>query len=161
MCSQKVIRCAKALFENELQIAFIESATAGRMCSEFALTEYSGQILRGGLTCYAVDIKEQFLNVPHQLIEACTAESSEVTEAIAHGGLKLFDADVTVAVTGLTTIGGSETVEKPVGSMFLHIIIGNQHLVHSEVFKGRPSEIILKTIDRTAEIILSYLNTTN
>lgn len=157
MCSDKVIQCAKALLDKEYNIAFIESATAGRMCSEFALTEYSGEILRGGLVCYSVFVKDQFLHVPHILIENYTPESSEVTKAMAKGGRKLFNADVTVAVSGLTTSGGSETPEKPVGTMFLHIIIKKLDIAHREVFQGKPSEIILQTTDRGAEIILEHL----
>ncbi len=157
MCSDKVKNCAKVLSDRELKIAFIESATAGRMCSEFALSEYSGDFLRGGLVCYEVFVKEQFLHVAHKLIETYSAESAEVTEALAKSGSKLFNANVTVAVTGLTTSGGSETPEKPVGTMFLHIIIGQFSLAHREQFKGTASEIILQTIDRAAELISSHL----
>lgn len=157
MASDKVIKCAKALHDKAFNIAFIESATAGRMCFEFSLTEYTGQILRGGLVCYSVFVKDQFLHVPHKLIDTYTPESSEVTKALAKSGMKLFNSNVTVAVTGLTTSGGSETSEKPVGTMFLHIIINNSDLAHREVFQGKPSEIIRKTIDRAAEIISKHL----
>lgn len=156
MCSDKVKKCAKVLAEQKLTIAFIESATAGRMCSEFALTEYSGDILRGGIACYEVFVKEQFLHVPHKLIERCTPESKEVTEILAKNGLNLFHVDVIVAVTGLTTSGGSESPEKPVGTMFLHIIIKTKHIRHREVFKGSALQIINATIDRAAELILSH-----
>lgn len=159
MCSEKVNTCAKILAQKGLKIAFIESATAGRMCSEFALSEFSGDILRGGLVCYSVFVKEQFLKVPHRTITTCTPESVEVTQALAKGGKKLFNADVIVAVTGLLTNGGSETPEKPVGMMFLHLIINKTHLEHHEVFDGNPTEIMLQTIDRTAEIITAHLQT--
>jgi len=158
MGSDLVNRCAKTLHEKGLNIAFIESATSGRMCSEFALTEFSGEILRGGLVCYSVFIKEQFLNVPQHLIEEYTPESAEVTKELANSGKRLFNSDVIVAVTGLTRTGGSETPLKPVGTMFIHIIIKNFHIEHREVFTGTSLEIMLKTVYRTAEIINSYLH---
>src|ERR1700761_6442463 len=111
---QKIADCAKLLAERKLSIAFVESATAGWLCSEFALTEQSGQVLQGGITCYNADLKESLLGVPHVLIQQCTPESQEVTDEMAWRLGKLIPADITVAVTGLTTPGGSETAEKPV-----------------------------------------------
>ena len=39
MPSEIVIRCSKAIAEKKMNIAFAESATAGRMSSEFSMTE--------------------------------------------------------------------------------------------------------------------------
>ena len=153
MPSQTVTDCAKKIAEKKYNIAFIESATAGRMCCEFALTPDSGKILRGGISCYEVFVKENILKVPHTLITRCTAESAEVTEALAISGRKLLTADITVAVTGLTTSGGSETIEKPVGTMFLHVILPETTITHREVFQGDPEKIILQTIDTAAMLI--------
>lgn len=157
MCSEKVIECAKLLADRKLQIAFIESATAGRMCSEFALSEFSGDILRGGISCYSVFVKNNILKVPQELIDKYTPESAQVTKALAQQGAELFNTDVTVAVTGLTCPGGSENEEKPVGTMFLHCIIQDKEVAHREEFKGTDSSIILQTIDRAAEIVTTHL----
>ena len=153
MPSKYVIECSKALADKNWNIAFAESATAGRMCSEFALTEYSGTILRGGISCYEIFVKEQILNIPHKLIDSYTPESAEVTEALAKNCAQFFNSKITVAVTGLTTPGGSETEEKPVGTMFLHIITPLGAIAHREVFSGNPEQIVLQTIDRAAELI--------
>lgn len=134
-------------------IFFVESATAGRMCAEFALTEESGKILRGGISCYEVFVKEQVLKVPHKLIEDFTPESAEVTASLAGHAAKLFNAKVTVAVTGLTTPGGSETPEKPVGTMFFCIIMPGGTFEHREVFTGTPEEIIMKSVETVAQLI--------
>lgn len=154
MSSKIVTDCAAAIAQNGLNIAFIESATAGRMCSEFALTEFSGDILRGGLASYEVFVKEQILHVPRRLIDLYTPESPEVTAAMATGGDKLFNADITVAVTGLTTPGGSETAEKPVGTMFLHVLYKGQGIAQRDLFKGDPESIILQTVDSAAALII-------
>ncbi len=157
MASQKIIDCALAIADKEWNIFFIESATAGRMCSEFALSPVSGKILRGGISCYEVFVKEQFLKVPHRLIENHTAESAEVTETLAKNAAKLFNAAITVAVTGLTTSGGSESPDKPVGTMFIHVVMPHSTIKHHEVFTGDQETIVLKTIDRTAELILNEI----
>jgi len=157
MPSEIVKKCSRLISEKGLNIAFTESATAGRMCSEFALTPNSGDILRGGISCYEVFIKENILKVPHKLIKEYTPESAEVTKSLAEHSAKLFKSDITVAVTGLTTPGGSETPEKPVGTMFIHIVLPKSFVAHGEVFKGSAEDIILQSIDRAAELIVGQL----
>ena len=52
MPSEIVVKCSKVIAAKGWNIAFAESATAGRMCSEFSMTKQSGKILRGGIVCY-------------------------------------------------------------------------------------------------------------
>jgi len=154
MPSDTVKNCSAVIAAAGWNIFFVESATAGRMSSEFALTEESGKILRGGISCYEVFIKEQILKIPHKLIEEYTPESAEVTAALARQSAKIFNAKVTVAVTGLTTPGGSETPEKPVGTMFSCIIMPGGTIEHRQVYTGTPEEIIIRSIDTVAQLIL-------
>jgi nicotinamide-nucleotide amidase len=49
MAESKIIVCSKLIAQRGLTIAFAESATAGWLCSEFALTEESGKVLKGAL----------------------------------------------------------------------------------------------------------------
>lgn len=154
MPSEHVIKCSKVLAAKEWNIAFAESATAGRMSAEFSMTEDSGKVLRGGITCYEVFVKEQILNVPHTLIEKFTPESAEVTQKLAEQTSKIFNSKITVAVTGLTTAGGSETAEKPVGTIFLCIITPNKLINHRKVFKGSAEKIVLQAIDEAAKLII-------
>lgn len=157
MPSDIVIECSKAIAAKGWNIAFAESASAGRMSAEFALTENSGAILRGGIVCYEVFVKEQILNVPHTTIEKYTPESAEVTQILAQQSAKIFNSKITVAITGLTTPGGSETEEKPVGTFFFYIIMPLEKISHREVFSGTAEEIILKAIDKTAELIINNI----
>lgn len=159
MPSDLVRLCADEIADRKMTIAFIESATAGRMCCEFALTENSGNILRGGVSCYEVFVKENILHVSHSLIEKYTAESAEVTQALAISGKKLFESDIVVAVTGLTSPGGSENKNKPVGTMFIDMLIHEKHVSARHVFAGTPESIMLQTIDKAAELILDNLET--
>ena len=153
MESLNLTKCTKAIAAKGWNIAFIESATAGRMCSEFSLTSESGKILRGGICCYEIFVKEQILKVPHQIITDYTAESAQATQKLAQNGSHIFNSDITVACTGLTTAGGSETEDKPVGTMFLHIITPKGVMSHSEVYQGNAAEIVLQTIQKTADLI--------
>lgn len=158
MPSEIVKECSKRIKKKGFKIAFLESATAGRMCAEFSLCEESGKILRGGLSCYEVFVKEKILKVPELLIEKYTPESAEVTECLVKNGASFFNTEITVAITGLTTPGGSETPEKPVGTMFVAIRIHDSTYVCREVFKGSPEQIVLNTIDFAAGMLLKKLD---
>lgn len=154
MASQKVLECSKALASKNWKITFVESATAGKMSYEFSTAPESGKILIGGLVCYDACMKEEMLAIPHGLIETFTPESAEVTQAMAKSFSKYTKADICVAITGLTTPGGSETPEKPVGTIFVHIIFPNNHISRRYQFDGSPSQIVDQAIDAVAEEII-------
>ncbi|MES3018682.1 MAG: CinA family protein [Bacteroidota bacterium] len=149
--------CAKLLAKKKWSIAFAESATAGRIASEFAMTSVSGQILKGGIVCYDACIKEDILQVPHKLIREYTPESAEVTKELARR-LKIFmPANVHLAVTGLTSPGGSETKEKPVGTVFISILINGRPIDVRSEFQGTPEKIISSAVLTAARVLITHL----
>lgn len=143
--------------EKGLTIAFAESATAGWLCSEFALTEESGQVLKGGIACYDASLKVQLLKVPQELIDRYTPESMEVTREMAYRLQQLIPAHIYVTVTGLTTPGGSETPEKPVGTMFVFALIRDREANFRKVFSGSCEEVIHQTIEAAADLLIAEL----
>ncbi|MFH6959115.1 CinA family protein [Flavobacterium aquidurense] len=157
MTSEIIIQCSEAIAAKGWNIAFAESASAGKLSAEFSLTPLSGKILRGGIVCYEVFVKEQILLIPHELIEQFTPESQEVTSALAQRTAVIFNSDITVALTGLTTPGGSETREKPVGTIFLSIITPLGTIDHREVFTGGPEQIIQQAADKAAALIIEKI----
>jgi nicotinamide-nucleotide amidase len=158
MPSKIVIACSKLLLDKELTIAFAESATAGRLSAEFSLIPNCGKTLRGGLVCYDASVKQDILGVPGEIIEQYTPESAEVTKALAEKLQPFLKADIHVAVTGLTMPGGSETGEKPVGTMFIHAIIKDKPIALKEIYNGSAEEIVLQTVDRVAMLLIDELN---
>lgn len=157
MTSEIIIKCSEAIAAKGWNIAFAESASAGKLSFEFSLSPVSGQILRGGIVCYEVFVKEEIMLVPHDLIETYTPESAEVTSALAERAAVIFNSDITVALTGLTTSGGSENEEKPVGTIFLSIITPMGTINHREVFTGSPQEILQQAADKTASLIFEKI----
>jgi len=157
MPSQLIHQCSKLLFDKKLTIAFAESATAGRLSAEFALIPNCGQILKGGIVCYDACIKQDILGVPESLVKKYTPESAQVTAEMAKRLRNFIKADIYIAVTGLTMPGGSETKEKPVGTMFIHAIINGNSVPIREVFKGTPEEVVMQTVDRAASLLINEL----
>jgi nicotinamide-nucleotide amidase len=158
MAESKISQCSKLMAEQGLTISFAESATAGWLCSEFALTEESGKVLKGGLVCYDAELKVQLLKVPKDLIAEFTPESLEVTRAMAYGLMELIPSDIQITVTGLTSPGGSETPEKPVGTMFVYALIQGRETHLRKVFSGTCEEIIHKTVEAAAELLIAGLS---
>jgi nicotinamide-nucleotide amidase len=156
MVNQNIIDCSKILIKKKLTIAFAESATAGRMVSEFSMVEDAGKFLKGGFACYDAGLKQDILGVPEELIKKFTPESPQVTKAIAEGLRELIKANIHIGITGLPAAGGSETPEKPVGTMFIYALYNGEKLFDERiVFDGKPEEIILKTIDHTAKLLIN------
>ncbi|MFI5452949.1 CinA family protein [Pedobacter sp. UC225_61] len=156
---ENIKEVAKLLIEKRLTIAFAESATAGRLCAEFSMPADAGKYLKGGLVCYDASLKTDILGVDSEIIEKYTPESAQVTEAIALGLTHLIDADIHIGVTGLPAPGGSETFEKPVGTMFIHAIKnGESFFTDRHVFSGNSEAIINDTVERVAQLLLKNLN---
>ncbi len=159
MPSEKVLQSSKVLEEKQWTVAFVESCTAGRISAEYALVPGSGKILIGGIVCYDASLKETLLDVPHELIEKYTPESAEVTEALAKNFCIFSGSDICIAVTGLIAPGGSETPEKPVGTVFLNAVFPNKSVARRVVLNGSPEEIVLAAVDEAASIILEEVTT--
>ena len=157
MASEKVIACCQALIEKKLTITFVESASAGKMSYEFSTVINSGQILIGGMVCYHTSMKENLLHIPKETIEKYSAESAEVTQLMAQNFHHQINSNICVALTGLTTPGGSESKEKPVGTIFIHIIFADKEIAERFEFKGDPESIINQAIDAVCDLILEEI----
>ncbi|WP_449437096.1 CinA family protein [Pedobacter steynii] len=153
-----MLACGELLIKHRLTIAFAESATAGRLAAEFALIPEAGKFLKGGVVCYDANLKCSLLGVPQGHLKAFTPESKIVTCLMTSGLQKLIPADIHIGCTGLTAPGGSETEDKPVGTMFLYAISANELLFSEQaVFRGSPEEIVLQTVEFLADRLLLQL----
>jgi nicotinamide-nucleotide amidase len=161
MPSKSVIAVCHALLAQELTIAFAESASTGRLIYDFTSVPECGQVVKGSIVCYDRSVKENLLNIPAEVIDQYTAESPEVTQLLAESVKRLIPADVIVAVTGLASEGGSESPEKPVGTMFVHGYVKDKAWKTRLQFEGTPDEIVAQTIDAVGTILLEELGSSN
>ncbi|MCL6232607.1 MULTISPECIES: CinA family protein [Acinetobacter] len=152
--------CCDALEQKSMTIAFIESASSGYLCSQFSIYKNSGaDILLGGLVSYDPSIKREILKVDPLLIEKFTAESAEVTQAMAEQGQQLFfHADFVVACTGLLKPGGSATVEKPEGTFYISILHDGRIYNYHYFILGTALERLDQLTENVAHSVLDILN---
>lgn len=153
-------QCCDLLERNNLTVAFIESASSGYLSSQFSLYKNSGaDILLGGLVSYDPSIKISILQIDPSLIEEYSAESVEVTKAMAIQGKKLFTtADIIVSCTGLLKSGGSASLEKPEGTFFISIHYQNTLSNFKYFIEGEPLTRLNQLTENVAKEILQILN---
>lgn len=157
MPAPSVIACCIKILKKDLKISFAESASTGRLIYDFTSVPNCGNIIKGSIVCYDRSVKEELFKIPSEVIDKYSAESAEVTQLLAENLRGLLPADIVVAVTGLASPGGSETPEKPVGTMFVHGFIKEKAWNRKFFFEGSPDEIVAQTINATALTLLDEL----
>ncbi len=89
-----------------------ESLTGGLMGARFTAVPGASDVFRGGIVCYASDVKFSLLGVPEGPV--VTAQAARF---MAEGARRVLGADVALATTGVA--GPAEQEGQPVGTVFL------------------------------------------
>lgn len=152
-------KCCAELQSKNLKIAFIESASSGHLTAQFSIYKDRGaNILLGGLVSYDPSIKVKILHIDPLLIEKYSAESIEVTTAMAVQGKVLFEqADLIIGCTGLLKHGGSESIAKPVGTFFICIYAFNQKYHFQYLINGSAESKLQQLTEFVAKEILNLI----
>jgi nicotinamide-nucleotide amidase len=150
---RKINAFIKHLNKKGLTLAFAESITCGMAAHKLATVPGTSEVLKGSVVCYTPEVKHGLLGVPEKLMNKYTCESMQVTERLAAGLQKIIKADVYAALTGLAAPGGSETKEKPVGTVFFCINYKNKKIKQRKLFRGTPLQIREKACITLYELI--------
>lgn len=102
------------------RLALAESCTAGKVSGRISEIPGASDYLVGAVVAYSNRVKVEQLSVDQRLIDQYGAVSTEVAEAMAEGALGLFDADISLSVTGVAGPDGG-TPQKPVGTLFIAV----------------------------------------
>tara|TARA_Y100001968_G_scaffold87923_1_gene78970 strand:- start:20274 stop:21572 length:1299 start_codon:yes stop_codon:yes gene_type:complete len=141
-------------------LAIAESCTGGGIGAAITSIAGASEVFLGGVIAYKNSIKEKILGVPKAIIEKHGAVSIEVVDAMAAGVLKKFDADWSIAVSGLAGPHGSTNL-KPIGlvQFSVHGPLGNTS--GAEIFSPSNGRIgiqklsVLKALDKLRLIVLN------
>jgi nicotinamide-nucleotide amidase len=150
-------KLVKRLQNEKLTLALAESVTCGLAAHKLTTVKGTTDVLASSIVCYQREAKIKLLNISNKLIEQHTAESMQVTEAMAKGLKRTIRADIHAAITGLAAAGGSETKTKPVGTFFLCVLYQGKTYRHRQVFRGRPLQIKTKACLALYKFILKHL----
>ncbi|RZK61223.1 MAG: CinA family protein [Hymenobacter sp.] len=119
----------KLFLQHKLTLALAESCTCGLVAAQLAPAEGVSDVLLGSVVTYHAQAKQKLLGVRADTLSLYSAESQQTTNEMALGLRKhLPQADVCVAVTGLCGPGASAMPKKPVGTVFVTILLdGHAH----------------------------------
>ena len=126
--------------KKNLTLALAESCTGGMIASIITGIPGASEFFLGGVVTYSNRSKADLLNVDSEILEKYGAVSFQTAEAMVKGAKKLFNSDITVAVTGIAGPTGG-TVEKPVGLVFIAVDFNNETKIIRNLFKGTRNEI--------------------
>jgi nicotinamide-nucleotide amidase len=137
-------KLSNLLKEKKLTLALVESVTCGLATHKLGTISNTSDILKGSVIAYDEGIKIKVMNISKALLKKYSAESQEVTDALAKSIYKMMNADLSVAITGLAAPGGSETKNKPVGTIFISVLFRNKVHRLKSLYRGSPLSIKLK-----------------
>jgi nicotinamide-nucleotide amidase len=152
--NKKINLFVKTMVEENITLALGESMTCGLAAHLLSTCKGTSQMLKGSIVCYNPQVKTETLGIPESIIKKYTAESAEVTERIAKKISNLISADVHASITGLASAGGSETKQKPVGTVFYSIRYKKKIYNSRKLFYGTPLQIREKACLQLYDLIL-------
>ena len=118
----------KMLSKKNLTIATAESCTGGLIGHRITNVSGSSSYYVGGIVSYSNDVKENILNVDHDVLEKHGAVSPETAIQMAENVRKVLNSDLGLSVTGIAGPTGG-TKEKPVGLVYIALSDRNNTMV--------------------------------
>ena len=113
-------KVVKTLNEKGLILATAESCTGGLIAKRITDVSGSSGMFNCGIVSYSNDIKEKVLGVKHKTLETFGAVSEQTVREMVKGVLKISEADIAVAVSGIAG-PNSDNTQKPVGLIYLAV----------------------------------------
>ncbi len=108
------------MWEKSVTLATAESCTAGNVAAAITSIPGSSHFYKGGVVCYADEVKVDILHVNPETLATYGAVSEEVVTEMVKGAMKTFKTDYAMATSGIAGPGGG-TPEKPVGTIWLAV----------------------------------------
>lgn len=131
----------KILKEKNLTLSTAESCTGGSLASRITSIPGCSAYYKGGVVCYANEIKRSILGVNHETLENHGAVSEITAIEMVTGSMKTFNTDCAMATTGIAGPGGG-TPNKPVGTVW--IAVANKNVIKTICLKedhGREKNV--------------------
>ena len=146
----------KLLTRRKQTIAVAESCTGGLLANRITNVSGSSKYFSMGLVAYSNAVKENILGVSKESIEAYGAVSQDVATEMAERIKLLAGSDIGVGITGIAGPGGG-TPAKPVGLVYIAIVIGRKKLLKELNCKGTREEIKLQATQDALNLLRKNL----
>lgn len=135
-------------------LTLAESCTGGYLAHRITSVPGSSHYFKGSVVSYSNEIKRNILNVREVNLKKHGAVSEPVVTDMAINSMDLFDADYSIAVSGIAGPDGG-TPEKPVGTVW--IAVATTTRIRSELFHFGTAGGRQTIIERAAAAAMSML----
>ncbi len=142
-------------------LAVAESLTGGMLAAALTAIPGSSAAFRGGVVCYATDLKAALLGVPPELLDRHGAVHPAVAAAMAEAACRRLTAAIGAATTGVA--GPDPADGQPVGTVFIAVSggAGAGTQVRSLALSGDRQQIRVATVTQVLDLLLGVLREDN
>jgi PncC family amidohydrolase len=116
----QVVSIIPVLRDKKLTLGFAESCTGGLLSSAVTAQVGVSDVFIGSIISYDNRIKQQYLNVSEEVLQAHGAVSAQVAVQMAEQLCLSMQTSLAVSITGIAGPGGG-TADKPVGTVFIAV----------------------------------------
>ncbi len=145
------------LVEQSMKIATAESCTGGLIGSRITDVPGASRYYAGGIIAYSNEAKINILGVSPETIRNYGAVSEECAREMVMGVVKIFRANVGIAITGIAGPSGG-TPEKPVGTVYIAYYLQGHVTAERVFFTGSRIEIKEKIVDHALEKLFDMVS---
>ncbi len=141
------------LIKKNITISTAESCTGGLLA--YSITKYknSSKIYQGGYITYSNQLKISDLKVKKITLKKYGAVSKQIAKEMVIGLFKKNKTNICISTTGIAGPGGSSK-NKPLGLIYIGIILNGEAIVIKKNFKGTRMQIQKKCVN----FIFKYLD---
>lgn len=144
------------LSEFNLYLAVAESCTGGLIAERITSIPGASACFKGGVVCYANEVKRDILGVSQAVLEIEGAVSETCAQAMAEGARRALQADVALSVTGIAGPSGG-TPAKPVGLVFIGVATPKNVSAKKFLFSGDRASIRQQAADAALKLLLQTI----
>ena len=149
-------RLASGLLARHRTMCCAESCTGGLIGASVTDIPGSSAFFLGSAVTYSNEAKQRLLGVREDTLIAHGAVSEETAREMALGAASLFDADYSVAVTGIAGPGGA-TETKPVGLVYIAVSDGSRVVVTRNIFDGDRRQVRDSTVREACGLLSDFI----
>lgn len=151
-----VRKVGDGLLSRGLTVAVAESCTAGLLGYRLTSVAGSSEWFRGGVVCYANDVKTGLLGVRGAILDAHGAVSRDVAVEMAARVRGLLRAGVGVGITGVAGPGGG-TARKPVGLVWIAVDANGYIAARRFLFEGGRAAVRAQAVSAALELLVKAI----
>ena len=134
-------------------IVTAESCTGGLVGARLTEIPGSSDVYRGGVVCYADELKTALLGVEREVIARHGAVSEAVALAMARGAAERLGGTAAVSVTGIAGPGGGSQ-QKPVGTVWIGVAVDGRVEARHTLFPGTRHDIRARAAQTALHLLL-------